>query len=328
MTPERGRAWGFWTQLKLKVLADYLNAFLLTTKGKTDEVVYLDAFAGESTGVDRITGEKFAGSVRIALEAGDEIQFTRLRFFEQPGKADELASRLQDEFPDRDLKVYPGDCNETIPAALSELTDLRWAPTFAFLDPDGMELAWETIEALAAHKIGYRPPGSTKPEFKIELWMLFPSMGLIRTLARDETKMRPVDEERATRLFGTEAWRPIYDARVREEIDGRTAREEYVNLMRYRLEHDLGYRWTHSLELKNEHGNPMYHMIFATDNEAGTEIMEYLYRQALGEIPEMRQEAIDQRRGQQALDLGGGLTSDPEYRYEPPWEPPAANPAS
>ena len=83
----------------------------------------------------------------------------------------------------------------------------------------------------------------------------------------------------------------------------------------------LGYRWTHSLEIKNEHGNPLYHMIFATDNEADTEIMEFLHRQALADIPEMRREAIDQRRGQQVLDLDGGLGSDPDYRYEPPWEP-------
>jgi three-Cys-motif partner protein len=323
MTPQRGRSWGFWTRLKLKVLADYLEAFLKTTKDKAEEVVYLDAFAGESTGVDRITGEKFAGSVRIALEAGSDIQFTRLRFFEQPGKAEELQSGLQSEFPDRDLKVYPGDCNDTIPRALGELSDLRWAPTFAFLDPDGMELSWETIEALANHKIGYRAVSSTKPEFKVELWMLFPSMGLIRTLARDETKMSKADEERATRLLGDESWRAIYAARVREEIDGATAREEYVNLMRYRLEQDLGYRWTHSLEIKNEHGNPLYHMIFATDNEAGTEIMEFLYRQALGDIPAMRREAIDQRRGQQVLDLGGDLGAEPDYRYEPPWEPPS-----
>lgn len=40
---------------------------------------------------------------------------------------------------------------------------------------------------------------------------------------------------------------------------------------------------------------------------------------------QMRQDAIDQRRGQQALELGGGLPSDPEYRYEPPWEPPIAS---
>jgi hypothetical protein len=64
-------------------------------------------------------------------------------------------------------------------------------------------------------------------------------------------------------------------------------------------------------------------MIFATDNEAGTEIMEFLYRQALGDIPAMRREAIDQRRGQQVLDLGGDLGAEPDYRYEPPWEPPS-----
>jgi hypothetical protein len=69
-------------------------------------------------------------------------------------------------------------------------------------------------------------------------------MGVIRTLARDETKMSKADEERATRWLGDESWRAIYAARLRDEIDA-TAREEYVNLMRYRLEQDLGYRWTY-----------------------------------------------------------------------------------
>ncbi len=89
--------------------------------------------------------------------------------------------------------------------------------------------------------------------------------------------------------------------------------------MRWRLERDLGYRWTHPLELRNTRGVPLYHMLFATDNEAGTRIMD---RSAAARIPAMREEARDRARGQIALDLG--LDPEPEamYRYEPPWEPP------
>lgn len=63
-------------------------------------------------------------------------------------------------------------------------------------------------------------------------------------------------------------------------------------------------------------------MIFATDNDAGTRIMEAIYADAAKRIPEMLQEAKDRARGQQALDLGIELSASAEtYHYEPPWEP-------
>ena len=92
--------------------------------------------------------------------------------------------------------------------------------------------------------------------------------------------------------------------------------------MRWRLERILGYRWTHPLEMKDTRGVPLYHMIFATDNEAGTEIMEHLYSAAASEIPAMQKEAADRSMGQLALDLGFDALPSGGYRYEPPWEPP------
>jgi three-Cys-motif partner protein len=212
MTTPTGRSWGFWTQAKLEMLAEYLDAFAVASKGQSERV-YLDAYAGEAMGLDRLTGAEFHGSARIALEADKQAGFTRFRYFEIPRRAADLEGRLRDDYPGRDIKVYPGDCNETIPQALQELHQLRWAPTFAFIDPDGMELAWETIVALAEHKLGYRARGSGKPEFKVELWMLFPTSGIVRTLALDRAKVTPADEARADRLFGTAQWRAIYELR-------------------------------------------------------------------------------------------------------------------
>jgi three-Cys-motif partner protein len=301
------------------MLAEYLGGFATASKGQ-GERVYLDAFAGEGRGLDRLTGEEFAGSARIALEAGEQAGFTRFRFFELGRRAGELESRLRADYPDRDIKVYEGDCNETIPAALEELRPLNWAPTFAFLDPDGMELAWETLVALAGHKRGYRAATSLKPEYKVELWMLFPTSGIVRTLALEEKKLSAADELRATRLFGREDWRAIYELRLADQLSGAEAREEYVNLMRWRLERELGYRFTHPFELKNTRGATLYHMIFATDHDAGTRIMESIYASAAQKMPEMHKEARDRASGQLALDVGPG-TIDEGYRYEPPWEP-------
>lgn len=306
---------------KLEMLADYLAAFATASKGQSERV-YLDAFAGEGTGLDRLTGEEFPGSARLALEAAQGAGFTRFRYFEVGRRASELEARLRADYPGRDIRVYEGDCNTTIPQALADLRQLRWAPSFAFLDPDGMELAWDTIAALGNHKRGYRAPTSEKPEYKVELWLLFPTSGIVRTLALDEAKVSDADVGRANRLLGTNQWRPIYELRLRDQISGATARDEYVNLMRWRLERELGYRFTHPFELKNTRGAVLYHMVFATDNDVGTRIMEAIYDNAMRRLPAMLQEARDRASGQQVLDLGVETPrADVGYRYEPPWEP-------
>lgn len=320
MTGREGRSWGYWTRAKLRILEDYLPAFLTASGGRAKEIVYLDAFAGEGRGLDRVTGEEFKGSARIALDASQAGGFTRLRYFEQASKARELQDRLRVDYPDRDIVVYGGDCNLTMREALDELQDVRWAPTFAFIDPDGMELSWATLELLAAHKRGYRRDAS-KREYKVELWLLFPTQGLVRTLSLDPTKIVEADRDRADRLFGTGEWRLIYDLRRSGDIDAATARDEYVNLLRWRLEKVLGYATTHPLELKNTRGGTIYHMVFATDNQAGERIMSDLYARAGAELPDMLREAKDRQRGWQAFDLDT-VPPKVDYVYEPPWTPP------
>lgn len=50
----------------------------------------------------------------------------------------------------------------------------RRAPAFAFLDPEGSELHWSTVEAIADHKCGHA-------KTKIEQLILFPvDMGFVR----------------------------------------------------------------------------------------------------------------------------------------------------
>ena len=321
MSDAPGRSWGYWTRAKLEMLADYLAGFATASKGQSERV-YLDAFAGEGSGLDRLTGEEFPGSARIALEAGEGAGFTRFHYFEMGQRASDLQAQLRSDYPGRDIEVHEGDCNVTILAALSELKALNWAPTFAFLDPDGMELAWDTLHALADHKRGYRSSASTKPEYKVELWMLFPTSGIVRTLALKEEKVSDADVARATRLFGTEGWKPIHELRINGAISGAEAREEYVNLMRWRLERVLGYRFAHPFELKNTKGNTLYHMIFATDSDAGTRIMAAIYANAAKRLPDMLEEARNRISGQQTLDLGlAPNESEVGYQYEPPWEP-------
>ena len=275
------RSWGFWTLGKLHVLRDYLDAFTTATKYRADERIYLDLFAGETKNFDKITKEATESSAQIALSIKEPL-FTRLRFFELEGKAQELERTLVRAYPDRDIKVYAGDCNKKIPCALKELRHLSWAPTFAFIDPNSLEAKWRTLEELARFRTG---------NYKTELFLLFSPQMFSRLLPVKGKLLRPEDEEAIDAVFGIGAWRAVYDSRLNESLSGHEAYEEYLNLMRWRLETELGYRWTHPLELKNTRGTSVYFMIFATSNDTGHKIMSHLYNSAAAQFPAMQAEA-------------------------------------
>ena len=318
------RYWGFWTRGKLELLRRYLDAFTTASKG-VEERIYLDVFGGQPENRDRLTDELVDGSARIALSTANPT-FTRLRFFELEPYAGRLEASLRPDYPDRDFRVVAGDCNRTVGPALTELRRWDWAPTFAFIDPNGPDTQWTTLEALAHFK-----KSGTR---KTEIWLLLAAGMFTRTLPTTGL-VRPEDAGKLTRMYGTEQWRAIYEARLSGRLLPVNAREEYVNLMRWRLENALGYRWTHPLEVFNERGSSIYHMIFATDHEAGTRIMSHLYTQAADEFPAMRAAASRQRArlaeeahgvqslfGEELNDLsvpvrcGGRL-----YEYTPPWLP-------
>jgi three-Cys-motif partner protein len=305
------RAWGFWTRGKLGILRNYLDAFTTASKS-VEERLYLDLFAGEPENVDRITGEAVQGSPWVALST-DDPPFTRLRFFELD-EPHELEAALRAEYPDRDFRVIGGDCNQAILDVLAELRPLNWVPAFAFIDPNGPDVRWTTLETLAAFKANRRN--------KVELWMLFPEPMFVRFLRTDGGEVEPDHERRITDMYGTDKWLHIYRARLDGRLAPSEARTEYVNLMRWRLQSVLGYSWTHTLEVHTEQGRPIYHLIFATDHDAGDRIMRHLYGRALDEFPKMRRQAIDQRRGALRLfdDEESGEQLE-EYRYEPPWPP-------
>lgn len=279
-------SWGYWSESKLTLLEDYLAGFLTACK-QPGAAVYLDAFAGEGRGLSRVTGEEFDGSALIAAEAtaqGFDLQFSALRFIElNETRARQIEAELTARFPGRDLKVVPGDCNEEIAALLQSIPiELRWAPTFAFFDPFGVELHWDTVRAISDFKRGRK--------YKVELFMLFQTPGIMRIAGLSEERAVDGYEATLTKLFGCSDWLSIVQARRNGLIEPKDAREAFANLTRWRLVHDLGYAHTHILEFFNTKGAPVYHMVFATDNAAGNTIMKGVYDTAARRNANMRVE--------------------------------------
>lgn len=318
------RYWGFWTRGKLDLLHRYLDAFTTASKS-AGERIYLDLFGGQAVNRERLTGADLDGSAKIALSISDP-DFTQLRFFEQEPYASRLRESLNSDFPSRHFEVVAGDCNSTISEVLARLSSLNWAPTFAFVDPTGPDIHWSTLESLAR----FKKPTTTKTE----IWILLAAGMFTRTLPTDGT-VRPEDALKLTTMYGTEQWRAIYEGRLSGALTPADARKEYVNLMRWRLEQYLGYKWTHPLEISNEQDHSIYHMIFATDHDAGNQIMTSLYKKAANEFPARRQEArlLRSRLKEEAqgvhnlfgpeIDISAAPATSRErlYIHDSPWTP-------
>ena len=306
------KSWGWWTEQKLDILADYLAGFTRASK-KAKTTVYLDLFAGRPDNVSRDRDERqIHGSARRALDTRPPLSV--LRFFELDPTAKKLETALQAAYPDRvkDFKVVPGDCNTTIAAALAGLTGLNWAPTFAFLDQQSTEVQWPTIEHLARHK--------RAGMWKTELWLLCASGLLPRGLRLRTGAIEDSVAEKMTRMFGTDIWLEALKATRANILTGAQFRSELTNLMRWRLEKDLGYKTTLDFQVTNTNGHGIFDMIFATDHWAGEKIMTDLYSAAMRRQPGLRQIAQLQRRQtrEESRGVHGLFDADQLTPQEPP----------
>ena len=314
------------------MLSSYLHGF--TTAGQRVPRLYLDLFAGQLQNTRRDTGRAVDGSLVRALSA--EPPLTAVRAFElRLDRATSLENECRARYPERDVRVYAGDVHEQLAPALAEVSRFRTCPTFAFVDPDGVEARWSLLETLAEFKVAPRgrPPEAIN---KIELFVLMSSPAVPRVVhdhLNPESRGRA--EQTITDLFGSEQWRPITVDRRRGLLDAEQARDELTNLLRWRIENILGYRHTHTLRVHNVYGGPVYDLVFATDHDVGDRIMRSVYASAVSKFPEMQIEAQAYRADQRENDRGEvGLFSHVElsksggferpvraYRHDPPLPP-------
>jgi three-Cys-motif partner protein len=255
-----------WTEEKLIILESYLDAFAAATK-RAGGWYALDLFAGPGLNWSEIRNAERDSSPIIALKAG-EPRAIQLVAAESHPKAFQALKHRTTTYGDR-IRLLNGDANELISDMLAPIP--KKAPTFAFLDPEGSELDWQTIKTVADHKRGHSPT-------KIEQLILFPTdTGFMR--------LTPDYPEKVTRIFGHEDWRPIYQRRQAGEITPDQARTRYVALYGEGLR-KLGYMTVLDRQILKSNGQPMYFLIFASDHSAGEKIMNHCFDQSRVRIAE------------------------------------------
>jgi three-Cys-motif partner protein len=237
--------------------------------------------AGEPENIGRGQGKLFDGSPRLAMKSSPG--FTRLIFCERNSKkASELAEDLSRNFPgDKRWQVVNGDCNVEIDGILNSLSNISWAPTFAFIDQQAAEVTWETLTKLSQFRVNKR-------KLKTELWILSSPAMIIKGVTGTHFESFAL---RVDKLYGDESWRRIASARREEKITAEQFRVEMVNLFRWNLEKILGYSKTVRIPMRMTNGIALYDMVFATDHPVGEKIMTRLYKNASEREPKMNTEA-------------------------------------
>lgn len=246
-----------WTEEKLRILECYIHGFAIACK-RAPAWVALDLFAGGGLNVSAMSGQDIPGSVKRLLDAGPPRASLVVASEKDPEVCGVLERRLS-SYGNR-ARVLCVDGVDRIDDLLRHI-DPR-LPAFAFLDPEGTELDWNAVAAIANHKPG---------PWRIEQLILLPTdLGFTRLLS-------PAFGDRyahkLTRMFGHERWREIAEARELREIDAETARMRYVDLYVEGLR-QLGYASVQPRRIfRARGGQPMYFLIFATGHAAGQRIM-------------------------------------------------------
>jgi three-Cys-motif partner protein len=154
------------------------------------------------------------------------------------------------------IRFEVGDANELV-SSLAE--DLRRTPSLnlAFLDPEGLELAWDCVATLAT--VG-----------RLDLIIHYPQTGLNRymPIALDQAPPTLVD-----RFFGEERWREVYRTHMRGEdsflhrhlIDAYKAKLAALGYADVRSDNEVGLEPA----MLNEKGVPLYRLLFASKHPLG-----------------------------------------------------------
>jgi three-Cys-motif partner protein len=274
---------GDWTAEKLLRVQKYLTAYTTALQNTPFNLVYIDAFAGTGyrsiTSVDNkqelmfpdLIGEDaetfHAGSARIALETSP--RFAEYVFIEQDtGKCGEL-EKLKAEFPDKakDIHILNEDAN----VAINRFCDTSWKRrnlrAVLFLDPFGMNVTWQTIEAIARTEA-------------IDMWYLFPlGVGVNRLLTKDG-KIPDAWQLKLDNIFGCPDWKELfYKTEEMPTLFGNhevtTKTGDFQQIADYfvkRLATIFAGVVKKPLPLYNSRKNPLYLLCFACGNKRGSPI--------------------------------------------------------
>lgn len=164
-----------------------------------------------------------------------------------------LKARVDHYYPGR-ASVNHGDCNDLVPKIAKEMGRTK---AFFLLDPEGLELDFQTIRAVKANC-----PGA-------EMFVLYPYHMAVRRCLNHEDS-----EERLDGFFGSPEWRALRDECAAKGADKKEAEKVFLDFYMKQIK-AAGFRLAFPLDVvRSDQGRDLYFLIFAGDSDTGAKIMK------------------------------------------------------
>lgn len=254
---------GTWVAEKLDYVARYLNIFITSMRNKQWKALnYIDLFAGPGK-CHGDAGKVYLGSPLLALTTPhpfDHYLFADL----EPKNIEVLRQRCGITEGANRIQYFEGDSNTIVHQIVAQIRSWdqsavpgKWSSclNLAFLDPEGLELQWSTVAALA--------------KVRTDLIIHYSQMGLERCMP---IAIDNPDDTLVDRFFGSRDWRNIYKKYSNKTIG---LHRSLIDFYRQNL-CNLGYAevkstneaWDEPL-MRNTKNAPLYRLLFASKHPLG-----------------------------------------------------------
>ena len=250
---------GRWTEFKLICLGSYLRSYSLVMKYQENfEIIYIDPFCGPGNrthdeeinsffeeGID--TENRTSPSVALEhAESFDTFYFNdrRKQFVEALEKKISVSGKK--------IVFSCQDANEFL---LESVFNVDWNKSRAvvFLDPFGLEVDWQSLEALSATRA-------------VDIVMLLPTSSLCRMLPNVDLPSLHW-QQKLDRFLGNSDWINFYRKEDSFDLFGRieeTRRASAKEITRFVFDRlrDLFFVVDLEIPLKNSKGSVLFHLVF------------------------------------------------------------------
>lgn len=265
---------GNWTYKKIQIIELYAKAYLEIMKNRPYwKLMYFDGFAG--TGEIKIEGKLdfkiIEGAAKRIVSIVDPRIFDMYYFVELDLEKARLLKESLGQIQKSGIYIASDDCNNKLLGLAKYLKSPAGKnyKVLAFIDPCGMAVSWDSIQALKG--------------LSIDMWILAPTgLGANRLLKRDKNISEPWLQKLES-FFGIERNRILkdfYDETVTENLFGNfekkvTKKEGSIKkvfkLYSSRMKTVFKYV-SDPYELVNGQNSIMFHLFLASNNSTAIEI--------------------------------------------------------
>lgn len=281
---------GSWTEKKLDAFANYVSAYLnIMKKYPYWETLYFDGFAGsgdrsaknfnnevfEQLSISRQEERLYKGAAERVLSLPDNLSF-KYHYFIDANK-DSLArleiklSELQ-KTKTKKFQFRAGDCNEQLFKLSNAMKRNKKLASLVLLDPFGMQINWESIASLKGTHT--------------DIWILIPTGVIVNRLLDKACKL--TYSTKLQSFFGLDE-KVIIDYFYTKEKQANLFGDEDniitkvskpIDKIAILYSKQLRKIWDHVMDkpliLKNSKGVPIFHFIFASNNETALKIAKQI----------------------------------------------------